>query len=68
MDNFPVLISLNEVCARTSLSRTAINKLRAKGAFPDAVPLGDRRVGFVEEEVSEWISNRIAGRSRKQSI
>jgi prophage regulatory protein len=46
----------------TSLSRTMINALRADGAFPVAVELGPRRIGFVREEVEAWIDARIAAR------
>jgi prophage regulatory protein len=47
----PSLISLNDVCRMTSLSRTAINRLRNDGKFPKAVELLDRRVAFVRSEV-----------------
>lgn len=61
-DVSPRLVSLNQVCAMTSLSRTAINKYRALGAFPAPVPLGERRIAFVRAEVEQWISDRIAAR------
>lgn len=58
----PVLISLNEVCRRTSLSRTQVNNYRNQGRFPAAVSLGDKRIAFVASEVDQWISERIAAR------
>lgn len=58
----PKLISLNDVCVLTSLSRTAINRYRAEKRFPQAVQLGDKRVAFVRSEVCDWISARIAAR------
>ena len=61
-DNTPRLISLNQVCNLTSLSRTAINKFRHREQFPEEVNLGDRRVAFVRSEVIEWIQARIDGR------
>lgn len=60
----PVLISLNDACKLTSLSRTAINRWRALGKFPAAVPLGDKRVAFILAEVEQWINDRIAKRGR----
>jgi predicted DNA-binding transcriptional regulator AlpA len=60
----PVLISLNDACRLTSLSRTAINRWRAMGKFPKAVPLGNKRVAFVRGEVEQWIRERIAERGR----
>jgi prophage regulatory protein len=61
--DIPVLISLNDACRLTSLSRTAINRWRDLGKFPKAVPLGDKRVAFVRAEVIAWIEARIAERA-----
>ncbi|MGI2031390.1 helix-turn-helix transcriptional regulator [Rhizobium panacihumi] len=63
MTNQPKLISLNDACVLTSLSRTAINKYRAEGRFPQAVNLGEKRIAFVREEVVAWIDSRIAERT-----
>lgn len=63
MNDIPVLISLNDACRLTSLSRTAINRWRALGKFPKAVPLGDKRVAFIRAEVDQWIHDRIAERA-----
>jgi prophage regulatory protein len=62
-DNFPVLISLNEACRLTSMSRSMLNRYRAERRFPAAVDLGDRRVAFVRAEVVEWVSVKIASRA-----
>jgi len=62
-DNFPVLISLNDACRMTSMSRSMLNRYRGEGRFPVAVELGDRRVAFVRAEVQEWIAGKIAGRT-----
>lgn len=58
-----ILISINDVCDMTSLSRTAISKFRAAGKFPAEVALGERRIGFVRAEVVAWIEERIAARA-----
>lgn len=58
----PILISMKDVCALTSLSRTMVNRLRSQGRFPTPVELGERRVAFVRSEVLTWIEKRIAGR------
>ncbi|MFS8051605.1 AlpA family phage regulatory protein [Rhizobium sp. BR 317] len=62
-DNTPVLVSLNDVCKMTSLSRTMVNRYRAESRFPKAVELGDRRVAFVRSEVAAWIQSKIAARA-----
>lgn len=58
----PALISLNDACRLTSLSRTSINKYRAAGEFPRAVNLGMKRVAFVRAEVLAWVNDRITER------
>jgi prophage regulatory protein len=58
-----ILVSINDVCEMTSLSRTAISKFRAAGSFPAEVTLGERRIGFVKTEVLAWIEQRIAARA-----
>ncbi|MGB3273850.1 MAG: AlpA family phage regulatory protein [Xanthobacteraceae bacterium] len=63
----PTLISLNEAAALTSLSRTMLNRYRAEGQFPDAVPMGDRRVAFVRGEVLAWIQDRIDRRNERRA-
>lgn len=62
-DNQPRLVSLNTACEMTSLSRSMLNRYRAEGRFPVAVPLGDRRVAFVRSEVQAWINARISLRA-----
>lgn len=61
-DNAPTLMSLNEACRVTSMSRSMLNRYRAEGRFPVAVELGDRRVAFVRAEVVAWVSAKIAAR------
>lgn len=62
-DNLPTLVSLNDACRMTSMSRSMLNRYRAEGRFPVAVDLGDRRVAFVRSEVAEWIQAKISARS-----
>ena len=49
-----------EVTARTGLSRSTIQVRLAEGSFPRPVQLGARAVGWIEEEVDEWIRKQIA--------
>lgn len=66
MSEVPALVSVNEAAQLTSLSRTAIFKLRSQGKFPKAVPLGEKRVAFVRSELAKWIEERIAQREGGQ--
>lgn len=61
----PTLISINEICSTLTLSRTAVNILRAAGDFPAPVELGERRIAFVRSEFTEWLQRRIDARPAK---
>lgn len=62
-DNIPALISMNDVCKLTSMSRTMVNRYRAEGRFPVHVELGEVRVAFVRSEVVAWIQAKIEARA-----
>lgn len=55
----PPLLSMNQVCKLTTLSRTMVNKHRAAGNFPVPVSLGEKRIAFVEAEIRQWILDRM---------
>lgn len=61
-DNTPILISIKEAAALTSMSRPLINILRTEGDFPKAVQLSERRIAFVRTEVMDWIRRHVAAR------
>jgi prophage regulatory protein len=49
------ILCLQEVMHRVGLRRTTIYKLIKQGLFPRQVSLSDGRVGWLEDQVSEWI-------------
>lgn len=53
------LIKLKEVMHITTLGRSTIYKYMAEDAFPKSVSLGDRAVAWVEDEVQDWMMERI---------
>lgn len=55
----PTLLSMNQVVKLTTLSRTMVNKYRIAGNFPKAVPIGEKRIAFVEAEIRDWIVSRM---------
>lgn len=59
MNQPTILIGMREVLRRTSMSRSTVYALMKVGAFPRAVHLGKRRVGFVESEIDEWLKAKI---------
>ena len=43
------------------LSRSTIYNLMAEDAFPTPIRLGARAVGWLESDIRDWLSQRIAG-------
>ncbi|WP_345843141.1 AlpA family transcriptional regulator [Shewanella algae] len=56
------LIRLKQVTERTGLGRSSIYSYMAAGYFPRSVKLGPRLVAWVEDEIDEWIAERIEER------
>ncbi len=50
---------LPEVMARTGLPRSTIYHNMSVDEFPQSINLGIRSVGWIAEEVEEWIQDRI---------
>ena len=48
--------------AQTGLSRSTLYDQMRAGKFPRPVPLGDKAVGWLESDISNWIADRIAER------
>ena len=55
----PAFLRRKQVETRTGLSRSTMYQYIKDGAFPKPVPLGARAVGWVESEVSDWITQRV---------
>jgi len=56
------ILRLPKVKERTGLSRSSIYAAVAQNAFPRPVSLGPRAVGWVDEEIEDWIRRRIDAR------
>jgi prophage regulatory protein len=55
----PTILRRPQVQQRTGLSRSTLYQYIRDGAFPTAVSLGPRAVGWLESDVSDWISARV---------
>lgn len=55
-------IRLEQVKARTGLSRSTLYAYIHYGRFPPPVTISDRCVAWVESEIDAWIADRIASR------
>jgi prophage regulatory protein len=61
MSNSRVIIRSAETMRRTGYSASTINRLEKKNQFPQRVQLGERAIGWYEDEVDEWVRNRVRG-------
>lgn len=53
------ILRLPTVKARTGLSRSTIYLRISEGHFPKPISLGGRAVGWIEEEITEWLHQQI---------
>jgi prophage regulatory protein len=60
------VLRLPQVCAATGLGRSFIYQLQAQNRFPKRIKIGVRAVGWLESEVQQWLTERIA-QSRRES-
>lgn len=61
------LLRLPAVRQLTGLSRSEIYRQMSLGHFPAKVNVGQRAVGWVENEIAAWIEARIK-KSRKSAV
>lgn len=60
------ILRLPTVKQRTGLSRSTIYSLISKGNFPKQIKLGERAVGWLNDDINNWIDEQInASRSGK---
>jgi prophage regulatory protein len=54
----PSILRRKQAETRTGLARSTIYQYIKDGVFPKPVQLGPRAVGWIESEVSAWITER----------
>lgn len=52
-----------EVCERLGISQATLWRWVKAGHFPSPVRLGPNSVGFVSDEIDQWLANRTKGAS-----
>ena len=62
------ILRLPHVIALTGLSRSTLYLYMQKQQFPNQVKLGPRAIGWVEDEVVEWMRARIEIRNADTKI
>lgn len=65
--SMPRILRLNEVIEITGLGKTTIYQLQRAGDFPRCVKMTAQAVGWIEDEVRAWITNRMAARTQAES-
>ena len=60
------VLRLPQVCLATGLGRSFIYQLQAQNRFPKRIKIGVRAVGWLENEVQEWLAGRIAQSRHEQ--
>jgi prophage regulatory protein len=58
-------LRFHEVRRATGLAHATIYEWMDLGKFPKSVPLGGRRIGWIEDEIVEWQNQRIAEREKQ---
>lgn len=53
------ILRRKQVEKRTGLSRSTIYLYMDEGLFPKPISLGPRAVGWLENEIQEWLAARI---------
>ncbi len=61
------IIRRQDLSALTGYSIPHIYQLISEGKFPKPVPLGERAVGWLENEIAEWQAQRIAARAAREA-
>jgi len=56
------LLRLKQVKEMTTLSQATIYRLAAKGSFPKSITIGDRAAVWIEQEILDFLDERIANR------
>jgi prophage regulatory protein len=67
-DHFMQIWRLKKVMEHTGLGRSTLYKMVGEGTFPKSVPLGERSVGWVAQEVEDWIRARINARNTSSPL
>jgi prophage regulatory protein len=54
------ILRAREVCARVGYSRMHLSRLEKAGEFPKRIQVGANRIGWLENEITDWILERAA--------
>ncbi|EGR2120038.1 AlpA family phage regulatory protein [Vibrio metoecus] len=61
------IIRLPSVIQKTGLSRSSIYLRIAQGDFPKSISLGVRAVGWLEQDIEQWLDERISASKSQEN-
>ncbi|MEM7621429.1 MAG: AlpA family transcriptional regulator [Pseudomonadota bacterium] len=61
------ILRLPEVKAMTGLSRSTIYAYKKAGLFPATIKLGPRSIGWIEQDIIDWIESKMSSKNMHQS-
>ena len=56
------ILRRKQVETRTGLSRSTIYLRIKKGSFPRPIKLSERAVGWIEQEIDDWVNEKVQTR------
>ena len=59
------ILRRHEVESQIGLSRSSIYQMMSDGDFPLPIKLGKRAVGWREQDLNEWLNNRVSSVRRR---
>lgn len=60
------LLRIQEVQERVGLCRSTIYERMRQGTFPASVPIGDKAVRWLEQDIEDWIDQHVQKRREVQ--
>ena len=55
------ILNSNEVVKKIGWSKVTVWRMERAGLFPKRINLSDRRVGWKESEIEDWVDSRPRG-------
>ena len=55
------ILNINEVVKKIGWSKVTVWRMERAGLFPKRINLSDRRVGWAESEIEDWLGSRPRG-------
>jgi prophage regulatory protein len=68
MEKMMKILRTPEVIELTGLSRATIWRLERKGKFPARLHLGENAIGWLDDEVMDWMASRPRGMIRRKQF